>query len=89
MIDSKLAYSIGTIANRSKNQTEFLYNLCECNIRKYIQLEVKLKTNFYFFVPGDVEAVEAVLKSTFDCKHEEFLETFDRTTYIHTKVIQK
>jgi hypothetical protein len=48
--------------NRSKAQTNFLYNLLEGNSVKLVELEEKLKNNFLFFVPSDKKEVQRVLE---------------------------
>ena len=50
--------------NRSKNQTQFLFNLVDGDFEKLKQLEVQLKNCFCYYCPGDKEEVENVLKLT-------------------------
>lgn len=48
--------------NRSKNQTNFLYNLVEGDFDKLLELEHKIKRNFLHYCPGDVNSVNDILK---------------------------
>lgn len=48
--------------NRSKNQTNFLYNLVDGDFDKLLVLELKIKRNFIHYCPGDVDSVNDILK---------------------------
>ena len=48
--------------NRSKNQTQFLFNLVEGDFEKLKQLEMQLYNCFVCSCPGDKEEVEEVMK---------------------------
>jgi len=47
--------------NRSKAQTNFLFDLCDGDFQKLVRLEEKIKNNFISYCPGDVENVEEIL----------------------------
>jgi hypothetical protein len=47
--------------NRSKGQTNFLFDLCDGNFQKLIKLEEKIKNNFLSYCPEDKEEVEKIL----------------------------
>ncbi len=47
--------------NRSRGQTEYLFELCDHDLNKLVELEEKLKNNFVGWVPGDKEALDKVL----------------------------
>ena len=49
------------LTNRSANQTEFLYELCNYYLDTLVELEEKLANNFVGYCPGDKETVEMVL----------------------------
>lgn len=63
MKDKDIHYLIADIVNRSYNQSDFLLNLCDNDLIKYMQLEAKLKSHFNFFVPADKETVEYILNT--------------------------
>lgn len=46
---------------RSRNQTQFLFELCDFNFEKLVELERKLKNNFVMYVPGDKDEVNRIL----------------------------
>ena len=50
------------VTNRSYGQTQFLFELCDYNFSKLLELERKIKNAFYMCCPGDKEAVAEVLK---------------------------
>lgn len=47
--------------NRSLRQTKELFELCDKNLSKLVELEEKLANNFVFCCPGDKEYVDYVL----------------------------
>jgi hypothetical protein len=47
--------------NRSKRQTQFLYNLINGNFEKLKELEIRIKNCFYFSCPNDKEEVEKIM----------------------------
>ena len=47
--------------NRSKGQTNFLYDLCDGNLEKLLKLEEKIRNNFLSYCPDDKEEVEKIL----------------------------
>ena len=48
--------------NRSKGQTQFLFQLVDCDFEKLKQLEMQLKNCFCFYCPDNKEAVEEVMR---------------------------
>jgi len=52
--------SVSTFVNRSKHQTQFLFELCDKDFDKYLLLEEKIKNNF-LGCPGDKETVDEYL----------------------------
>lgn len=48
--------------NRSKGQTNFLYDLVDGDFEKLKELETNIKNCFVSYCPGDKEEVEKVLK---------------------------
>lgn len=60
-LESGLLDRLTNITNRSKAQTQMLFDLCDCDFGKLLEVERKLKNNFVFWVPGDREALEYVL----------------------------
>lgn len=61
-LESGLLDRLTKITNRSKGQTQFLFELCDCDFDKLLELERKLKNNFVFWVPGDKESLDLVLR---------------------------
>ncbi len=49
------------VTNRSKAQTNFLFDLCDGDFQKLVMLEEKIKNNFLSYCPGDKEEVEKIL----------------------------
>lgn len=47
--------------NRSKHQTQFLFELVDGNYSKLLKLETKIKKNFVFYCPGDKVEVCRIL----------------------------
>ena len=47
--------------NRSKGQTNFLYDLCDGDFEKLLRLEEKIRNNFLSYCPSDKEEVEKIL----------------------------
>lgn len=47
--------------NRSKNQTQFLYNLVDCDFDKLLELEIKMRKKYISYCPGDTEEVNKIL----------------------------
>ena len=47
--------------NRSKSQTNFLFDLCDGNFQKLVRLEEKIKNNFLDYYPNNKEEVEKIL----------------------------
>lgn len=48
--------------NRSKSQTQLLFNLVDGDFEKLLQLEMQLYNCFVWYCPGDKEDVEEVMK---------------------------
>ena len=49
------------VTNRSKGQTNFLYDLCDGDFQKLVRLEEKIRNNFLSYCPDDKEEVEKIL----------------------------
>ena len=49
------------ITGRSIGQTQFLFELCDFNLNKLIELEIKIKTNLICYCPGDREGRDRIL----------------------------
>jgi hypothetical protein len=49
------------VTNRSKGQTNFLFDLCDGDFQKLVLLEEKIKNNFLSYCPDDKEEVEKIL----------------------------
>jgi len=47
--------------NRSKGQTQFLFNLVAGDFEKLKQLEIRIMNCFYFSCPNDKEEVEKIM----------------------------
>jgi len=47
--------------NRSKNQTLFLYELCDNDLFKLLEVEEKTKNNYLYYCCGDKEELDNVL----------------------------
>lgn len=60
-LDKNLMEELTNKTNRSRNQTQFLFELCDFNFEKLVELERKIKNNFVSYCPGDKEEVERVL----------------------------
>lgn len=60
-LDKELLERLTTKTNRSKNQTNFLYDLLGGDFNKLLVLEEKLKNTLSFACPSDMEEVEKVL----------------------------
>lgn len=52
---------ISTRTNRSIGQTNFLFNLLNGDLKKYLELESKIKDNFISYCPSTTEEIEYVL----------------------------
>lgn len=48
--------------NRRTAQEEFLFNLCDNDFDKLLELEAKMKKHFIHYCPGDKDEVEKLLK---------------------------
>jgi hypothetical protein len=57
----ELLYRLSNATNRSLAQTKFLFELCDHDLSKLMELEEKLKNNHVFYCPGDKEETEKVL----------------------------
>ena len=60
-LEKGLLNRLTKITNRSNGQTQFLFELCDCDFEKLLELERKLKNNFVGWVPGDKESLNHVL----------------------------
>lgn len=61
-LNKQVVEAVSRAANRSRAQTQFLFDLCDRNLPKLLKLEEKIKNTFTFYCPGDKETVEHVLK---------------------------
>lgn len=61
--DNDLEFLV-TKTQRSKTQTQFLFQLVDGDFEKLKQLECQIKNCFLFYCPGDKDEVEKVLKLT-------------------------
>jgi len=59
--DARLKFLVETF-NRSKSQTQELYNLVDGDFDKLIELEHKIKRNYVMYCPGSVVSVNRILK---------------------------
>lgn len=60
-LDANLMKELTNNTNRSKNQTQFLFELCDFNFEKLVELERKIKNNFIFYCPGDKDELNHIL----------------------------
>jgi hypothetical protein len=60
-MDNDLLDRFTDVTNRSKGQTNFLYDLCDGDFQKLVTLEEKIRNNFLSYCPGDKEEVEKIL----------------------------
>lgn len=61
-MEDKRLLDLSVKTNRSKGQTQFLFELCDMDFDKLVVLEETLKNNFVFYCPGNKKSVEKVLK---------------------------
>ncbi|MCK9446544.1 hypothetical protein M0Q50_06735 [bacterium] len=47
---------------RSENQTQILFELCDCNFEKLKHLELQIKNCLISYCPIDKEGIEEILK---------------------------
>ena len=47
--------------NRSKTQSQFLFQLVDGDFDKLLSLELKIKNCFISYCPGDVDAVDVIM----------------------------
>lgn len=60
-MDNDLLDHFTDVTNRSKGQTNFLYDLCDGDFQKLVRLEEKIRNNFLSYCPDDKEEVEKIL----------------------------
>ena len=60
-MESDLLDEFTNATNRSKGQTNFLFDLCDGNFQKLVKLEEKIRNNFLSYCPADKEEVEKIL----------------------------
>ena len=58
MMDNDLVDRFTDVTNRSKGQTNFLFDLCDGDFQKLVRLEEKIRNNFLGYCPDDKEEVE-------------------------------
>lgn len=63
-LDKDLLDELTKRTNRSKSQTQFLFQLVDGDFEKLKELEVKMKNCFFTGCPADKNAVEEVMKMT-------------------------
>jgi len=61
-INEELIEGFTNLCNRSKGQTNFLFDLCDGDLQKLAMLEERIKNNFIWYCPGDKEEVERIMK---------------------------
>ncbi len=61
-IEKGLVNRLTNITNRSISQTQFLFELCDYNFVKLVQLEQKIKNNNISYCPGDKKEINTILK---------------------------
>jgi len=61
-IEKGLVDRLTDLTNRSRGQTQFLFELCDFDFDKLLLLETKIKNNHVFYCPGDKETVDEILK---------------------------
>lgn len=61
LMNEDLLNSFIKATNRSKGQTNFLFNLCDGDFQKLVILEEKIRNNFISYCPADKEEVEKIL----------------------------
>lgn len=76
---AKLFEKLTSQINRSKGQTQFLYELCDCDFDKLVKLERKLKNNF-LVTPGDKDTADVFMQSRND-RNVLFAEYHSRKTF--------
>jgi len=59
---NKLLVYFQWVNNRSANQTELLYTLCDNDFEKLMELAAKMKKHFVSYCPADKEEVDKLLK---------------------------
>jgi hypothetical protein len=60
-MDKDLLDKFTDATNRSKGQTNFLFDLCDGNFQKIVLLEEKIRNNFLSYCPSDKEEIEKIL----------------------------
>ena len=60
-MNNDLLDNFTNVTNRSKGQTNFLYDLCDGDFQKLVRLEEKIRNNFLSYCPDDKEEVEKIL----------------------------
>jgi hypothetical protein len=60
-MDKDLLDKFTDATNRSKGQTNFLFDLCDGNFQKLVLLEEKIRNNFLSYCPSDKEEIEKIL----------------------------
>jgi len=60
-LDDKRLNFLTSTFNRSKNQTQFLYDLLDGDFDKLFQLELTIKNKHIHYCPSDMEEVNKIL----------------------------
>ena len=61
LLDEDLLIRFVKSTNRSKAQTNFLFELCGGDFQKLVLLEEKIKNNFLDYCPKNKDEVESIL----------------------------
>ena len=61
LLDEDLLIRFVKSTNRSKAQTNFLFELCDGDFQKLVLLEEKIKNNFLSYCPKNKDEVENIL----------------------------
>ena len=71
------------LTGRSETQTNMLLDLCDGDIERLIELERKIRNNFYFYCPDTKTEVKRIInRKTFKSDHYDWL-TYDTVTNLN------
>ena len=65
-LEKELLDELTKRTNRSKSQTQFLFQLVDGDFEKLKELEMKIKNTHSFYCPGDTSEVEKLLNEKTD-----------------------
>lgn len=60
-LDIDTINEVSSLFNRSKGQVQYLFELCEGDYSRYMELEIKIKNNFITYCPGTKDDVNHIL----------------------------